>query len=67
MEPGGEEETRIPLRGNYTLEICLSKVWTNQGDAPVNFEFSLHGLKPTKNVEMVNIDYKNGFLFFYLY
>lgn len=53
IEPNNEQEMFLAVQPNFTLEVCLTKLWTNAGEGCLDYELTFYGTRPRQNVEMV--------------
>ncbi|VIO89724.1 Hypothetical subtilase-type proteinase F21H12.6 in chromosome II, putative [Brugia malayi] len=47
LEQNQEEQFAVPLRGGRTMELCITKWWSNLGEAVVEAELVFHGALPS--------------------
>uniref|UniRef100_A0A1I8F0V4 Tripeptidyl-peptidase 2 n=1 Tax=Wuchereria bancrofti TaxID=6293 RepID=A0A1I8F0V4_WUCBA len=50
LEQNQEEQFAVPLRGGRTMELCITKWWSNLGEAMVEAELVFHGALPSPSM-----------------
>ncbi|KAL3990463.1 Tripeptidyl peptidase II family protein [Acanthocheilonema viteae] len=50
LEQNQEEQFAVALRGGRTMELCITKWWSNLGEAIVEAELVFHGVVPSPTV-----------------
>lgn len=50
LEQNQEEQFAVALRGGRTMELCITKWWSNLGEAILEAELVFHGVVPLPTV-----------------
>lgn len=51
---GGDEKLAFKVKGGSTLELCLARYWSGDGDSELNCKLRFHGIEPSNQQVYLN-------------